>query len=207
MANFVQNKNQFEAFRTMHSDRFSDIKFENNPFNERYKSFVSFEFDYIYRESFFDGLKIFLGKIENKTVVFYTINPSPNAYFYNHFQKYSIFEISSTAMYEELNEIMMRDPGESPADALAIKSDEISCFSKSAEWALIASRDWEIAVVGFASLTIKNQFLDSFSEDARTMFTSVQVQVEVLTEMLCFNEDVQIAYQNLLENYKDKVSI
>lgn len=206
MATLVQSKIEFERIKTMLFDRISDAEFENNPFNERFKYFVGFEFDFIYHESFFVGLKMFLRKIDNETVIFYTIDPPPDKYFYKHFEKYSVFEISNIATDEELTTIMTQEPIENSADSICISSDEIAWFSKSKEWAILGSREWEIAVVGFATLETKLQFLESFSEDAKTMFTSLQVQAEALDEMLCFNGDAKKAYQNLVENYRDRAT-
>lgn len=206
MATLVQSKNEFEKYKTMLFDRISDAEFESNPFNERFKYFVGFEFDYIYHNSFFEGLKIFLSKTDNKTVVFYTIDPSPEKYFYKHFEKYSVFEISNVATDEELTKILTEDPGGSPSDDLCTNTNEIAWFSKSKEWAIIGSRDWEIAVVGFTDTEIKKLFIDSFNDDAQTMFTSVQVQAEALDEMISFNDDAKKAYQNLVVNYKDRAN-
>lgn len=204
MANLVLKKNEFEGYKSRLYEHFKDTSFDYNPFKERFKYFVGFEFEFIYHELFFEGLKHFLHKIDNHSVVFYTIDPSPEEYFYHHFGKYSVFEISSFATDAELNAIMTQDPGNSSADSICTSSDEIAWFSKSNEWAILGYRDWEIAVVGFTNLETKQKFIESFSEDAQTMFTSIKVQAEALDEMLCFNKEAKEAYQNLVENYRDR---
>lgn len=206
MANLVQNRNEFEACTAMLSERIGDISFENNPFKEHFKCFLGFEFDFIYHELFFEGIKRFLQKINNQSVIFYTIDPSPEKYFFHHFGKYSVFEISNTATDDELNEVMTQDPGGSPADSLNTNSDVISWFSRAKSWAILGSREWEIAVVGFENQEIKQKFIESFSEDAQTMFTTIQVQSDALDEMLCFNNEAKEAYQNLVKNYGDRVT-
>jgi hypothetical protein len=102
----------------------------------------------------------------------------------------------------EFGEILMRNPGESSADALAINSNDIAFFSSSDDWAIAGSRDWEIAIVGFTSLDVKNEFIDSFGESA-DMFTSVEKQVEILDEMLNFNSQTLSEYEKLVESYRD----
>src|SRR5690606_15426118 len=110
---------------------------------------------------FFEGLKEFLSKIGDKTVTFYTIDPPPEEYFYKHFQKYSVFEISNDATDKELNHIMMKNPGDNSADAIALTSDEISWHSSSNDWGIMGSKDWEVAIVGFTSENIKELFIKS----------------------------------------------
>ena len=159
MAKLIQNKFEFEIYKEMLFERISDDEFEKNPFKGHFKHFLGFEFEFNYHELFFEGIKSFLQKIDNASVVFYTIDPSPEKYFYRHFGKYSVFEISSNASDEELNEIMTQDPGNSPADSLDTNANEISWFSKSDDWSILGSREWEIAVVGFTNKEIKKEFL------------------------------------------------
>ncbi|THV61792.1 hypothetical protein EK417_07705 [Chryseobacterium candidae] len=89
-------------------------------------------------------------------------------------------------------------------EELAIVSDDIAWFSDSNDWAIIGSRDWEIAVVGFTSLETKEIFIKSFGESA-DMFTSVEKQAEILDEMLNFNNNEKNEYYKLAKNYIDKV--
>lgn len=204
MTDFVTDKEEFVKYKSRFFQLFVNDDFENNPFFSDFKYFLSFEFDFIHNKSFFEGLKNFLKSIGYKTVTFYTIDPSPEDYFYKHFNKFSVFEININAPDKELNDIMMKDPGNSSADALAINSNEISWFSNSNEWAIIGSRDWEIAVVGFTNEKIKQNFIDSFSEDAQTMFTSMKTQVDALDEMLNFNDKIKAEYTKLVESYKNR---
>ncbi len=204
MANLVRSKSEFNGYKIEFLNRFLEKGFDQNPFKEYYNYFLGFEFDFIFHKSFFDGLKVFLGKIGDSSVVFYTIDPSADKYFFHYFGNYSVFEISSDATDEELNEILTLDPGDSPADALCTNSNEIAWYSSSKEWAIIGSRDWEIAIVGFTSTNIKDKFVKSFDEDAQTMFTTIQVQAKTLDEMLNFNEEGKTAYENLVHNYQDR---
>lgn len=204
MANFVVIPSEFEIYKAMLLERFTNADFQDNPFNDRYKYFIGFEFDFIFHESFFNGLKNFLIEIGDSLVIFYTIDPSPEEYFYRHFKKYSVFKISNLASNKELTNILTKDPGDSPADDLCTNSNEIAWFSNSKECAIIGSRDWEIAIVGFTDLSIKKHFIESFSEDAQTMFTTVEEQSIILGEMLSFDKKVTIAYEKLSTNYKDR---
>lgn len=204
MVDFVKRKEDFEKYKYRFNTLFKQgIRFEDNPFNECFKHFVAFEFDFIYHESFFKGIKNFLSEKGVGTVIFYTIDPSPEEYFYHHFEKYSVFEISSNATDEELSKIMMKNPGDSPADALAINSNEISWFSPSDDWAIIGSRDWEIGLIGFIDQTTKELFLNSFSESV-DMFFPIQQQVEIYQGMFEFTEVRKKIYDKLIKNYQER---
>ncbi|WP_136521818.1 hypothetical protein [Chryseobacterium candidae] len=116
------------------------------------------------------------------------------------FNAYSILNISVNNTDAELSKIMM----DRSTEELAIVSDDIAWFSDSNDWAIIGSRDWEIAVVGFTSLETKEIFIKSFGESA-DMFTSVEKQAEILDEMLNFNNNEKNEYYKLAKNYIDKV--
>jgi len=86
MIDFVNNKEDYTKYKSRFAEIFkANTDFENNPFNESFKCFVDFDFDFIYHKSFFKGLKTFVKNINNKSVVFYTIEPSPEDYFHKNF--------------------------------------------------------------------------------------------------------------------------
>lgn len=204
MLDFVEDKIEFEKHKLRFLSLFREsLDFGKNPFGLNFKYYLAFEFDFIYHNHFFEGIKCFMSKIECGKIIFYTIEPSPEEYFYKHFQKFSVFEIGIDHSNEDLNQIMMRDPGKNSADALAITSDVIAWFSNSNNWAIIGSRDWEIAILGFTNQDIRQKFIESFSDDAQTMFTSIKTQVDVLDGMLCFDKHTKAEYNNLIECYKD----
>jgi len=202
MIDFIKTKNQYKTLNLKFYSIFKHNKeIEKNPFNANFKYFLAFDFDFIYDELFFDGIKKFLMKINEKDVVFYTISPSPEKYFFKHFKKYSIFKIDLLTSDTEINDIMMKDPGGSPADAIALNSDDIALFSDSNDWAILASRDWEIGIVGFSDLKLKNLFLSSFGSDAN-IFSTIGERVKILKEILNFNEVDLNNYNQLIESYK-----
>ena len=204
MVEFVVNKIEFERYKARFCTLFSQVDFKENPFNENFKYFLAFEFEYIFHELFFEELKYFLKQMGSHSVVFYTIDPSPEEYFYRHFEKYSIFEISTFATDEDLSQIMTKDPGGSPADTICVGSNEVCWFSDSDDWAILGSREWEIAIIGFTNLNIKQKFIKSLSEDGQTMFTSIKTQVDALDDMLGFNKEIKEEYRKLVESYKDR---
>ncbi len=205
MTNFVTETEEYLKYKARFTKLFTDGNFEINPFNEHFKYFIGFDFDFIFKESFFERLKEFLTRIKNRKVVFYTIDPSPEEYFYKHFEKYSVFEIDTKSTYQDLNEIMYKAPDdENFADSIGINSNDISWFSASNDWGIIGSRDSEIAVVGFTSKSIKRLFISSFGEESH-MFTTIEKQVEIMRELIDFSSFAETHYNNLIKNYQDRI--
>lgn len=201
MANFISNKFEYEYYKLKVGSILKEIPFEENPFHERFKYFLGFEFDYIFNESFFEGLKEFSKASGNESIVFYTIKPSPLDYFFRHFNKFNLFEISNTASDSELNEILTKDPGGSPADSLFTNSNEITWFSESEDWAILCSRDWELGIVGFTNHLIKNLFTQSYTNDGQSMFTTIEKQIIALEQIKSFNQQMIKRHRILLKNY------
>lgn len=205
MIDFIINTDEFERYKARFHTLFHQKDFEKNPFKDAFKYFAGFEFDFIYHKSFFEGLKVFLSKIGSEFVTFYTISPPPESYFYRRFEKYSVFEISSLASDSDLNEIMTKNPDEDSFDSICASSDEIAWFSESDNWAILGSRDWEIAIIGFTDIEVMKKFTLSFREEAQTMFTSIKTQADALNDMLCFNEQIKADYDKLVDHYRNKV--
>lgn len=208
MTDFVTDKEEFSKYKSRFNEIFINEDFGSNPFNSEFKYFLAFEFDFIYHELFFEGLKKFLSEIENRTVTFYTIDPSPVEYFYKRYNKYSVFEITVEATDRELNDIMMKDPKKPSGDAIALTSDDITWFSVSNDWTIMGSKDWEVAVVGFTSKETKELFIGSFTENAQLMFTPIKEFVEEFLERLAqvvrFSEASINFYNKLIKNYQDR---
>ncbi|WP_080778182.1 hypothetical protein [Chryseobacterium phocaeense] len=204
MENFVTDKKEFEHYKSKIKKLFPEyLSFEKNSFNSNFKYFIAFDFDYIFEEIFFEGVIAFLNNIKNEKLFFYTIDPSPEDYFFLHFNKYSVFELEINKNYDDFNNIIYKDPGENTADAIGINSNEISCFSNSNDWAIMGSREWEIAIVGFTSLEMKEKFLISFKDNS-DIFTSVEQQIDILDDLLNFDNELKSDYKKLIENYQDR---
>jgi hypothetical protein len=205
MTDLVNNKTDFERYESMFHKLFKQgVAFKDNPFHLDFRFYVAFEFDFIYHESFFSGLKVFLGKIDNKSAIFYTVEPPAKDYFYHRYKTYSIFEISSSATDFELESLMVETPQlSSTGDCIRDSSDEIAWFSASSDWAILASRDWELGLVGFSSIEIKELFMSSFG-NSMNVFMSVQRQIEIYDEMLEFTPKRRKQYNQLEDKYRDK---
>lgn len=204
MINFVENKKEFENYKNQYLKLFDPEKrFQDNPFKSNFNYFIGFDFNFIFSEVFFSSIKDFVKKIKSEHLFFYTIEPSPEEYFFKYFKKYNVLNIKLTDTEMDLNNIMMKDPLDSPSDALAINSNEISWFSNSDDWAIIGSREWEISIVGFTSLEMKGKFLSSFGDNL-DIFTSIEQQVHILDDMLNFDKELKADYNELTKNYQDR---
>ncbi len=192
-------ENQKSRFLTLFTDK---LDFHENVFRKEFKYFLAFEFDFIHHPNFFEGLKYYLKFQKLNCFTYFTMKPSPEKYFYKHFKKYSIGLIPRETTDVELNEFLMRNPGSSPADALAINSQEIALFSESDNWGIVASKDLEIGLIGLISKEERTAFLSSFGVDT-DMFMEVKDQVEILNEIISFNETQKLRYLSLIENCKN----
>jgi hypothetical protein len=85
------------------------------------------------------GIAAFNGNGEFAVVV---LNPDPFDYFNVHFGKYPGFIVGTQHTDDDFFEILMRDPGDSPADAIGFYSEQYAVLPMSGEWFLYADRGW-----------------------------------------------------------------
>lgn len=71
------------------------------------------------------------------------LNPDPFNYFHFHFGKYPGFIVAAHHSDSNFFEILMMDPGDSPADAIGFYSEEYVVLPISGEWFMYADRDWD----------------------------------------------------------------
>ncbi|MCJ8155337.1 hypothetical protein MKJ01_16345 [Chryseobacterium sp. SSA4.19] len=88
-----------------------------------------------------------------------------------------------------------------PQDRPQLKVQRITSMA-SDDWAIVGSREWEIAIAGFISLEMKEKFLSSFGDNS-DIFTSIEQQVNILDDMLNFDKELKEEYNELVKNYQD----
>lgn len=166
MIEFIEDSKVFER-TTIQLSKVCNINsaWPNNMFNDNFKFFECAEFDFIYSEAFFSSLVDFLKRLNEESFTFYTLNPQPHQYFYHHFKKYSVANIPVSNTYEDYNSFLNRDPNDSPADALTYNSETVVIFSQNSSWAIIGSKDWEVAIIAFSELSVKHMFVSSMNRD------------------------------------------
>lgn len=201
---FIKNHESFRELRVKHSLFFNEEKFENNPFKERFKYYVAFEFDFIFWVAFLEGLIVFTKKTGSDKLFFYTTKPSVD-YFFNRFNKYSAFEVdvSTPIKAENLYDFLDEPYDDSSIASIWLITNEVCWFSESNDWALLASRDWEIGIVAFSDLNLIKEFMDSFEEDAEAMiFPSLESHIKMLDKVFDFSKEAKSRYKKLIQNYQ-----
>ncbi|MFL9899121.1 hypothetical protein PQR75_05835 [Paraburkholderia fungorum] len=71
------------------------------------------------------------------------LNPDPFNYFHFHFGKYPGFIVEAHHNDDAFFEILMMDPGDSPADAIGFYSEQYVVLSIVGDWFMYADRDWD----------------------------------------------------------------
>jgi len=71
------------------------------------------------------------------------LNPDPFSYFHFHFGKYPAFIVDARHSDDDLFDILMKDPGDSPADAIGFYSEQYVVLPISGEWFMYADRAWD----------------------------------------------------------------
>lgn len=86
------------------------------------------------------SIAAFKGTAEFALIV---INPDPFSYFNMHFGKYPGFMVEAQHTDDDFFEILMMDPGDSPADAIGFHSEQYAVLPASGEWFMYADRGWD----------------------------------------------------------------
>jgi hypothetical protein len=71
------------------------------------------------------------------------LSPDPFSYFHFHFGKYPGFIVKPHHSAQDFSEILMRDPGDSPADAIDVYSNQYVVLPIYGEWFMYADRTWD----------------------------------------------------------------
>jgi hypothetical protein len=71
------------------------------------------------------------------------LNPDPFSYFNFHFGKYPGLIVEAHHTDDEFFEMLMKDPGDSPADAIGFYSEQYVVLPISGDWFIYADRGWD----------------------------------------------------------------
>ena len=201
---FIVDKERFEKERIKKNKIFqADLLLPDNMFKRGFDDFLFFESIFLYHEDFFEGMIEFIKKLGNNSFTFYTASPNPESYFYYYFKKYSVAVIPITATSDEYQEFIHRDPGDSPADSMFSNGETVVLFSETPEWGIVASKDWEIGIVGFKTKKVREFFIESFKEDVGPdkMFDTLDSYIQQFDSMFHMTEEAKKRWYNLRKNY------
>ena len=197
---FISDKKTFDGLTSeIYTIIEKDVGLPAMLFKDEIGDYLAFEFEQIFGKCFFSGIVNYSIKTNNHSIVFYILEPSPNDYFFKHFAKYSVFKIDNSTSYEEFEDILSNDPGESKADAIVYNSDVILVMPESRDWIVYGSRNWEIAIIGFRNSKTKNAFSDCFN--VCDILESVEARVNTIKEQIDQNQEVADFFESLLNTY------
>ena len=134
-------------------------------------------------------------------MLFAVIEPDPERYFFHHFGKYPIIEVSVNDSEETFLKAVNEDPGGSPADAIIYNGRVIVVYSDSPVWALYGERDYEFCVAAFAREELKDAFVSSYGPER---VFSIEEAVEQLLGPSFINSPAGVPADirnNLVSNY------
>lgn len=164
--NFIDDDKEFDDKKEKMLNVFQKgMMFENKLFKDNYSHFLCFEFDFIFTDVFYLGIQNFVKQLYDSSFIFYVLSPDSEDYFYKHFFKYNVADISLEYSYSDFLNFIHLDPGGSPADCMWANSETILFFSNSLLWGMACSKDWEIGIVGFSDEKTYNIFIDIFKEN------------------------------------------
>ena len=173
-----------------------------NLFNDEFTIFKAFEYDLLTWETLIDGIKAFLRTISNDSFTFYTLEPSPEAYFFKHFAKYSVAKIPINSNHHDYLEFISRDPGGNLADALIHHGGTFALYSNNPVWGIIADTYLEMGIIGFKDRQTETVFINSFEKPS--IIEAVEeraIEVRRLNRMPDSDKDI---FAEIIRNYKDK---
>ena len=139
-----------------------DKRLPDQVFKDQMLEFIFIDFDEIFSAKFFDHIKVFLKMIQNKNCYLSVLDPDPRDYFFHYFGKYSFIEFSVDETSMSYIQILQADPGDSPADAIAINSTIVAIYSDSADWVIYGDRNMELGIFGCSNSSLMNDFVSSY---------------------------------------------
>lgn len=164
--NFINNKIVFSQFTMkMDSMLLAGKRLPEQVFKEGFSIFYFIEFDEIFTKLFFNKLIKFLYLENESEFIMYVTDPNPETYFLNYFNQYPIVKFSDDNTDEEYLQILLEDPGNSPADAIIYNSNTIVFFSESSEWLIYGDREMEVGVIAFSQASVASNFVTSYGKE------------------------------------------
>ncbi len=174
-------------------------EFPEQIFKIGFSHFSFLRFDDIFLETFINSIKEFLKENGETEFTFVVVNPNPETYFFEHFRKYSAFEMSVNNSFEEYLSILQLDPGESPADAIVYNSFEIMLFGKNSDWAIYCNRYFEVAILGCKNTAISERFSSIYPKSG--LYDLESFISEILPPVFSGSPVPDKMFQSIINNY------
>ena len=155
--------------------------------------------DLFHTQDPFGKMKSFVTSISEERWFLAVVEPDPEDYFFRHFGKYSIIEMSVNDTTDEYRRILLEDPGDSPADAIMINSTIMMLASDSGRWAIYVDQGMELAIAGFVERELRENFTAAYHPDGMLdVDEAIERVLEPLYEQEKVPEDIR---RQLTSNY------
>jgi hypothetical protein len=177
--------------------------FPENVFKELFSETAFINSDEIFVEGFIPKIKTFLKSISEDKFYFIVLEPNPKKYFFHHFNKYPLIEVSIVDEEDDYFSIIEENPGESPADAIRYVSKVILIYSDSLNWAIYINRDYEVGIIGAKKREITEKFVTALG---RNLIFSGEEVIEKIFSIVFSNTKTGIPDElvtNFRKNYGD----
>ncbi len=155
-----------------------NARFPLRTISKEFSEICFVNFDDIFTQEFFEGLRSFLIAIKESNLTYAVLDPKPEEYFFSHFHKYPFLDFNIDTSSQEFLADIEADPGDSPADAIVYNSNVIVIFGANARWVIYADRDYEVAIVGSVRLDVKEAFIRGIGQ--RRILDAADVVEQIL---------------------------
>lgn len=202
---FIKNNFEYNKLKKIIDEIYFDDKvLPNQVFRQKYEKFLCEEFDLMIIDDFQENIKILSNLSDDKEIIFGTISPEPDSYYYKYFGYYSVVKLPINITNEQFYDLIEYAPKNNEADSIRFRSDILICMPLSKKWAIYGSRDYEICILGFQSEYIKQikSFLPRWIpiEDTinKYMYPFFKVMPEFLTVLNISKNDLK---NKIIKNY------
>lgn len=134
-------------------------------FRSAFKYFLFTTYDDLYMTFFLNHVKQYLDRVGERAFWLAVIDPDPRSYFFHHFGFYGAFEFLSSDNEDDYVSALNDYPKDYHADSLMSNSNSLVAVSSSGVWAIISSRDDDIAICGFSDRAQMEIFRSVYGSD------------------------------------------
>jgi hypothetical protein len=171
-------------------------------FRRRASAFHVIDFDQVWSQDFFRDAQRLTTRAGDVSFTFAVLRPDPDNYYHAHFGKFPLLRFTDVDAVQCFIDEVHEDPGDSPADAIAYKSEAILIYPRSERWAIYGDRDVEIGIVA----VMDDEMASTIRATAQSLrlFTPIEAVTQLLPPVYrgVVPEDVK---RSLVQNYSTGV--
>lgn len=141
-----------------------DKKLPDKVFNSIFKYFLFIEYNDLMDGFFFEVIKKFVKKNNEKEFFYVEIDPSTESSFFERVGEFPMIVFSEDDREDDFVHAIAFYPFEKSTDALIIIGEEEVIFSKDKTWAIYGSHTCDIGIFGFVNEDLKKNFQELYSK-------------------------------------------